>query len=137
MFTGGLGMVGSIYDFFTLGRQVQEANFRDALLQDRFSRNNRFNDRVVYDGETTFVHTPRENAPESVERIILKIAKQNNGIITISDVALEANISVDEAKTDLEKLVNKGFVEMSVKKTGAIVYIIREYVKNDSELEDF
>jgi hypothetical protein len=157
MFTGGLGMVGSVYDFFTLERQVREANYRDAILQDRIKRNqeafslNDLNDdlndlvngrpvgktRVVRDGETTFVKTHKGNAPESVERIILKLAKHNNGIISISDVALEANISVDEAKNDLEILLNKGYVEMRVKKTGAIVYIIREYLKDDSSLEDF
>jgi hypothetical protein len=31
MMTGGLGMVGSIYDFFTLPGQVREANIRNAL----------------------------------------------------------------------------------------------------------
>jgi predicted transcriptional regulator len=138
MFTGGLGMVGSIYDFFTLRRQVKEANIRDALLQDYVERNHRafsFNseERVVHDGVTNIINTPKE----SVERIILRIAKQNNGIITISDVALEGNISVDDAKKDLEILLDKGIVEMRVKKTGAIVYIIREYLKDDSELENF
>jgi TM2 domain-containing membrane protein YozV len=133
MFTGGLGMVGSIYDFFTLGRQVREANYRDAILQDRVERSARVGERVVHDGEATIINTPKE----SVERIILKLAKHNNGIISVSDVALEANISVDEAKNDLEILLNKGFVEMRVKKTGAIVYIIREYLKDDSGLEDF
>jgi hypothetical protein len=129
MFTGGLGMVGSIYDFFTLSRQVREANFRDALLQDRVAGT----DRVIYDGVTSFVSTPAE----SVERIILKLAKSNKGIVAISDVALEANISVDDAKKDLEELVNKGFVEMRVRKTGAIVYVIREYLENNSEFEEF
>jgi hypothetical protein len=33
--------------------------------------------------------------------------------------------------------MNKGFVEMRVTKTGAIVYVIREYLKDDSSLEDF
>ena len=28
MFTGGLGMFGAIYDFFTLSRQVDEANYK-------------------------------------------------------------------------------------------------------------
>ncbi len=129
MFTGGLGMVGSIYDFFTLGRQVREANYRDAILQSHVSGGS----RVVHDGVTTISSTPKE----SVERIILKLAKQNNGIIAVSDVALEANISIDDAKKDLDILLNKGFVEMRVTKTGAIVYIIREYLKDDSELEMF
>jgi TM2 domain-containing membrane protein YozV len=150
MFTGGLAMVGSVYDFFTLGRQVREANIMNTLLKERAERKYSLNDlnddlndlvngrsvgntRTVRDGVTNIVSTPKE----SVERIILKLAKTNKGIVTVSDLALEANISVDDAKKDLEILMNKGFAEMRVTKTGAIVYVIREYLKDDSGLEDF
>ncbi len=149
MFTGGLGMIGSFYDFFTLRRQVRDANLEYALLQNRAERNRQLNSlddlndnlndllngnqRMVRDGVTTIVNAPKE----SVERIMLKLAKRNNGILSISDVALEAHISVDDAKKDLEVLVSKGIAEVRVKKTGALVYVITEYLENDSSLENF
>ncbi|AEF80416.1 TM2 domain-containing protein [Leadbettera azotonutricia] len=137
MFTGGLGMVGSIYDFFTLGSQVREANIRNAI----FSRGQRretsgSNWRVVEDGEARVVHG-KPGEKESLERIILKLAKENRGILTVSEVALAADISVDSAKNDLDALVSKGIAELRVRKTGTLVYVIPEIMDRDEPLEDF
>jgi predicted transcriptional regulator len=134
MFTGGLLMVGSIYDFFTLGRQVKQANMEQVLLQNsarsdpRLSSLNNLNNEL-----NNLLNTPKD----SIERIMLKLAKKNNGILTISDVALEANIPVDDAKKELEVLANKGIAEVRVKKTGALVYVVNEYLENASSLEEF
>lgn len=131
MCTGGLGMIGSIYDFFTLGVQVREANMRNAFYGDMASaRRNRW--RYVNDGQARVV-----NERESVERVILKLAKENNGILTASEVALAANISIDDAKKDLDALLNKGIAELRVRKSGALVYTIPEMMDRDEGLEDF
>jgi predicted transcriptional regulator/TM2 domain-containing membrane protein YozV len=123
MCTGGLGMIGSIFDFFTLPSQVRQANIRRTIGQ---------NWRNVSDGEARIV---REK--ETVERTILRLAKQNKGIITASELALEANVSMDEAKKVLDTLVNKGFAELRVRKTGTLVYTLPELMDSDSPLEDF
>jgi predicted transcriptional regulator len=86
----------------------------------------------VSDGEAHVVHEK-----EHIERIILRAAKQNKGILTASEVALEANISLDEAKKCLDALVNKGFAELRVRQTGTLVYTIPELMDSDSPLEDF
>jgi TM2 domain-containing membrane protein YozV len=138
MFTGGLGMVGSIYDFFTLAGQVREANIRDAIFssQKRPQQTSGPNWRVVDDGEATMVHG-KSHEKESLERIILKLAKENKGILTISEVALAADISIDSAKKDLDALVSKGIAELRVRKTGTLVYVIPEIMDRDEPLEDF
>jgi TM2 domain-containing membrane protein YozV len=129
MFTGGLGMVGAIYDFFTLPGQVREANIRGALFnRGGFPRG--WRDAV--DGVSRVIPDK-----ETVERVILRIAKQNKGILTASEVALEANISMDEAKKDLDALVSKGFAEIRVRKTGTLVYTLPELMDTDEPLEDF
>jgi predicted transcriptional regulator len=74
---------------------------------------------------------------ESVERVILREAKRNKGIITASEVALEANISMEDAKKALNILVDKGFAEMRVRQSGVIVYTLPELMDGDSPLEDF
>jgi TM2 domain-containing membrane protein YozV len=133
MFTGGLGMVGSIFDFFTLPGQVREANIRNAIYnQARFQTRPGAAWRNVSDGEAHIV--PEK---EHIERIILRVAKQNKGILTASEVALEANISLDEAKKCLDALVNKGFAELRVRQTGTLVYTIPELMDSDSPLENF
>jgi len=133
MFTGGLAMMGSIYDLVTLPRQVREANFRRAIIDvDGKNIYSTHSWRTVTDGEAKIV---REK--ESIERTILRLARENKGIITASDVALAANISMDIAKKDLDALVTKGFAELRVRKTGALVYAIPDMMDKDEPLEDF
>jgi predicted transcriptional regulator len=74
---------------------------------------------------------------ESVEQVILKLAKRNKGILTPTEVALEANIPIEAAKKDLEALVSQGFAEIRVRRSGTIVYTLPELMDNDSPLEDF
>ena len=81
----------------------------------------------------------RDIGSDSIERIILRTAKKNNGIATPAEVALEADISLDEAKKNLEQLVSKGFAEVRVSKSGNLVYMFRDFSTDDVErnLEDF
>jgi len=130
MFTGGLGMIGSVFDFFTLPSQVREANFRQAILDGTVRRNvNGSSWRNISDGEAHIVHEK-----ESVERIILRQAKANKGILTASEVALAANISVEEAKKDLDAMVSKGFAELHVRQSGSLVYTIPDLMDQDEPL---
>ena len=134
MFTGGLGMIGSIYDFFTLPGQVREANIRKAIFgqawRSYFTENESW--RNVNDGEARIVE-----ARESLEHTILKIAKENKGILAASEVALAAKISIEESKKHLDMLVSKGFAELRVRKSGALVYAIPDIMDKDEPLEDF
>jgi TM2 domain-containing membrane protein YozV len=136
--TGGLFGVGSIYDLFTLGRQVREANYHFAITGQARRQRRGFGEeawRNVEDGEAKII---RENSKkESPERAILRIAKNNRGIITPGSLALEADIPIEDAKKQLEALVNKGFAELRVRKTGTLVYVIPEFTDADSPLEDF
>ena len=135
MFTGGLGGIGSIYDLFTLPSQVREANIRNAILDGTLGSKVNINIggqqpwRKVTDGET---HIVREK--ENVERVILKLAKANKGILTASEVALSANISMEEAKKDLDALVSKGFAELRVRQSGTLVYTIPDMMDSDEPL---
>jgi hypothetical protein len=136
--TAGLFGIGSIYDFLTLGRQVREANYHSALMG--WSRRPGFGRekgswRNVEDGEIRIIR--KNSKKENPERAILRIAKNNRGIIAPGSLALETDISIDEAKKQLETLVSKGFAELRVRKTGTIVYIIPEFADADSPLEDF
>lgn len=44
---------------------------------------------------------------------------------------------MEEAKRALDTLVNKGFAELRVRKTGTLVYAFPELMDSDSPLEDF
>ena len=64
-FTGGLGMIGSIYDLITLPAQVMEANIRRAYNENvNVNENNNYRPswRNVDDGEAHIVHDKDENS---------------------------------------------------------------------------
>jgi hypothetical protein len=88
--------------------------------------------RTVDDGDVRIV---REN--DSVEKQLLRLAKKNKGILSPSEVALESDISIDQAKRELEALVSKGIAEIRVRSSGAIVYTFPEFMDGDAPLEDF
>jgi predicted transcriptional regulator len=114
MCTGGFFFLGALYDFFTLKRQVEEANWRLGA-------------RPWGSGAGNPEYASYQNGPakrDSPERVILRLAKTNKGVVTTSDLALEANIPIEEAKKALEDLLAKGFVELEVTKTGALVYTV-------------
>jgi TM2 domain-containing membrane protein YozV/predicted transcriptional regulator len=136
MFTGGLGMFGAIYDFFTLPGQVREANIRNALLNQerRQYRMEGKHDDWRYANDARFRMMGEKEHPE---RLILKLAKENKGILTISEVALGADIPMEEAKKLLDTLVTKGFAELRVRKSGSLVYVIPDMADKDEPLEDF
>jgi TM2 domain-containing membrane protein YozV/predicted transcriptional regulator len=138
MFTGGLAMVGSVYDFFTLPFQVREANIRQAIIDSTVRQHinkkqfgGKQHWRNVNDGESRII---REKEP--VERVILRLAKVNKGIITASELALSANISIEEAKRDLDAMVDKGFAELRVRQSGALVYTVPDLMDNNEPLVD-
>jgi TM2 domain-containing membrane protein YozV len=140
MITGGLGMIGSIYDFFTLPGQVREANIRKALYSgDPYLRsigNGEGDWRYANDAQARVIKTG-VSEKEPVERVVLKLAKENKGILTVSELALGANIPIEEAKKYLETLVSKGFADLRVRKSGSLVYVIPDLLDKDEPLEDF
>ena len=132
-------MVGSIYDFFTLSSQVREANIRKAIYDNSMRQainptvytSGMHPVRQVTDGQARIV---REKEP--VERVILRTAKENKGILTASDLALSAGISMEEAKNNLDAMVNKGYAELRVRQSGAIVYAIPDLMDSNEPLVD-
>jgi hypothetical protein len=144
MFSGGLGTVGSIYDFFTLSDQVQIANIRLALRGSPSNTGRRNpqgggretgNWRYADDAEARVVRG--KEGKESLERSILKLAKENKGILSVSGVALAADVGLEEAKKALDALVSKGFAELRVRKSGTLAYTLPEFMGKDEGLEDF
>lgn len=132
LLTGGLFGLGTLYDAFTMPEQL-----RDARLRDRY--------RLAlgsdgYDDLSEYRRIPeRPTQRESVEHVILRVAKKNKGIATPPEVALEGRISADEAKKYLDTLADKGYAELRVHKNGRLVYVFPDFLDTEAErdLEDF
>ncbi len=108
--TGGLFVVGSIYDLVTMTRQVDESNFRRGYLNGP---------------QTLEVHHTREKPP--LERVILSLAQANNGRVTAAQVAAGSDWTVDQAQKELDNLARRGTCELRVLKSGTVVYHFAEF----------
>jgi len=121
-FTGGLGMAGSIYDAVTMPRQVDDANIRDQARR-----------RIAYEGAGYMPVYEAPARPADPEKTALRVAQKNGGFVTPGEVALECELSVDEARSLLEKLASKGHAEMRVRSSGVIVYFFPEFAREGKD----
>ena len=130
--TGGLGMIGAIFDFFYIPTMVRRTNFS-------LSGTGRFqgphgSDKIWH--PDTSDHRIPKGESVSVEHAILSTAKKNRGIVTPGEVALETGISIDEAKEHLEKLAKKGYADLRIRKIGVVVYTFPEF-SEENQNNDF
>lgn len=126
MMTGGLGGIGGIYDLFTLPSQVREANIayaaREALGYEE-------PEGIRY----RIVTAARKESPE---RVILRLAKANGGMVTAGEVAIEADIPLEEAQRQLDALATKGIAQVRIRSTGVLVYFFPEFSKENADFID-
>ena len=133
-FTGGGFLFGWISDLFTLSKQVENANFRIVTETREFLRKQMryvipYNDvedallrkklAEMLAGETPPLQDVHGLSPE---RTILKLAHEKNGRISVGDVAVGANMSLDEAEGLLKDMAKKGHCGMNVTESGRIEY---------------
>jgi hypothetical protein len=126
LFTGGLAGIGGLFDLFYIPTMVREENlrlgYRDILSEDP----------DFYSSERRVDPGPKE----SLEKVILRTAKNNKGVATPGEIALEADIPLEEAKKALERLVSGGYADLRVRKNGAIVYVFTEFLEDDTQFEE-
>jgi len=65
---------------------------------------------------------PHIRQSETPERVILRLAKANNGMVTAGEVAIEANIPIEEAQRQLDNLAKKSIAQVRVRSSGVLVY---------------
>jgi hypothetical protein len=134
LFTGGLFGLGTIYDAFTLPEQV-----RTERLKRRYMDVLEREDEALLGGRAPGGGTAGDDRPMSLEHVILKSAKENHGTVSPGQIALEARVSTEKARAELERLSSKGFCEVRVRTSGALVYTFPEFVTepSDGEFEQF
>jgi len=114
LLTGGLLGIGTLMDLLYIPSMVRQEN-----LGIRYRR-------VLFADEDPL-------QKESLEKVILRTARKNKGVVTPAEVALEGDISMEEAKQALEKLVAAGHADMRIRKSGVIAYVIPEFLEGNEE----
>ncbi|MGB4571792.1 MAG: TM2 domain-containing protein [Rectinemataceae bacterium] len=128
--SGGLGGVGCIYDLITLPRQVHEANVKyeveSALAYD---------DSYARIGQRP-LFASKPGKTEKPEKTILRIARKNGGQVTPGEVAIDGDVSIEEARKELDRLTASGVAEMRVRSSGVVVYFFPEFSGDNSDFVD-
>jgi len=85
------------------------------------------NQRTTQQGNSRPANNARGG--DSSEQIILRLAKENKGILTVGEVALETGFSMEEAKKQLDDLVARGYAELRTRSNGSQVYVIPDFLE--------
>jgi hypothetical protein len=64
----------------------------------------------------------------SLERQILSVAKTENGRVTPAVIALNSNVTLEEAEKTLEDMVKRGYASMEVRDSGTVEYVFPEFM---------
>ena len=72
---------------------------------------------------------------QRIQQRILMIAKQQGGVVGPTDIAMRTGIAIDEAKEHLESLLDKGHVEMHLRKDGGLVYVFSDMLTEERRSE--
>lgn len=138
LMTMGLGGLGTIYDGITMPDQIREARLKARM---RRALDNRLDemDELGYTGPSRTRGDRPRSGSQSPEHVILQVAKSNHGIANPAQVALEGNLSTDEAREHLDQLVNKGIGEVRVRKSGTLAYVFPDFLDETgaADLERF
>jgi TM2 domain-containing membrane protein YozV len=137
LFTGGLGFIGAVYDFFTLGEQVRIANLKAGYRDAIYGRGRET--IIIRDGYSRdgYNSAPRDvpKAKDTIEKVILRTARKNGGLVSPGEVAIESDFTSDSARDALEKMAGKGMCEMRVRPSGVIVFRFPEFAPDDTGFE--
>ncbi|MFW5683924.1 MAG: NINE protein [Spirochaetota bacterium] len=137
LLTWGLFGFGTIYDGITMPDQVREARLKARMRRALDDRLDEIED--MSRDRRPARSSGAASSPESPEHIILRVAKANHGIANPAQVALEGKISTDEAREQLDKLVDKGIGEVRVRRSGSLAYVFPDFLDDTgaADLERF
>ena len=136
-FTGGLFLIGTIYDGITLQDQVREARLKARMRRAIDDRLDELDD-LGFRGDRRPAR-PEGRTGETPEHSILRVARENHGIASAAQVALESGLSTDAAREQLDALVNKGIAEVRVRTSGTLAYVFPDFLDDTgaADLERF
>ena len=132
LLTWGLGGIGTLYDAVTMPQQIREARLQRRV---RWALEGGGYDEDDFPFRAGRVLPAAAGSKESPEHVILRVAKANHGIASPAEVALEGQISTDEARENLDALVNKGICEVRVKKSGGVTYAFPDFLDTTGETD--
>ena len=125
-FTFGVFGIGQIIDLFVIPDMVDEENLKyKALYGYNPQFLNQVTSQVVSNPRNQVAPMPNSTKSQKVSDTIkiLKLAKNNGGIVSLVDCMLETGKEAEEVKKTLEKMCRDDLLEITnLPDSGAIVY---------------
>jgi hypothetical protein len=75
---------------------------------------------------------PLTNAAER-ERRVQRLAEQEHGRVTVPEVAARCHMTIDESKTELDRLVLHQIAEIQVTASGVLVYVFPGFLSDEEK----
>jgi hypothetical protein len=126
--TFGLLGIGQFIDLALIPEMVEENNLKYRLLHGNPNSNISNNQSVVInlaEQIAPIVNAPKAITAKSDIQIILQLAKDNGGSISVADCVLATGKPVADVKKTVENLCSDGLLEIGNRPdTGAIIYRI-------------
>ena len=122
-FTGGLLLVGWIFDLFSLGNQVDLYNALHGGQGGGASVNNQTNQsqNIVVNVAAPAGAAASESVKISAEKQILALS-QKSSTLSIKQIISQTPLEMDEAEEAVKKLVAKGMAKEQVNSDGRLFY---------------
>lgn len=126
LFTFGFFGIGQVVDLVLIPEMVEEKNFKYKLLHSNHNHNLAITPELVVDIADEIPPTFQEPKPREDKtdiQIILQLANDNNGKISLVDCVIATGKSASELRQALEYLCLEGWLEVdNHQDTGSFVY---------------
>lgn len=128
LITGGWFGIGTIYDLITMPRLVGQTNRLNYIEE-------RMEDEDENADERHFSTPERPREAQSLEHLVFILAEENQGVLSTAQLALESGIQAEQAKEELDRLVDKGLAAHGQRRNGLNVYVFLEFLTPDMNSE--
>ena len=109
--------------------RIGSYNNRNQLYEGSYNQQRNYNQNN-YNQQRDYNQQSRNKAQskESIERQILNLAKTTDGKLTVTQVAMNTSLSLEDAEKHLQNMVKSGYVHMDVSESGIIIYEFIELI---------
>lgn len=135
--TWGLGGLGTLYDAFTMAKQIARADAEQTghwldpseywrALGDSMPPDRPAARRIRQRYGTSATATGSRK--ETLEITALRLARDSGGIVSPALLALESGVGSDVARKELDRLSMNGIAEPRNRRNGVMVYVFPEFL---------
>ena len=121
LLTGGVFGIGAVVDLFRLPAMVRDAHIEEDSRE------------LLREAAAPAALADVEAVAESLEQVILRVARAGGGLVSPPQVATSSDWSLDDARACLDEMVRKGHAEQRATKTGSppLVYVIPDFLTDE------